>query len=181
MPAPTPSRQLMTMRPVMLRANRQAAPLRKKSTSPTVSVRSLPGPSDSLPDNSTNGMMSSDGSDVSIWISRSVALGKMPFRSPRMGETAKPGNDEMAETDQTASSTTSGIVPLPVSIFISPTRLLVLSATVVPKALSDSSPAMKHPRRRYFRQGWNRKKTDFGAPSFRRYSFTQRICMPPAL
>lgn len=62
--------------------------------------------------------MSSEGSDVSIWISRSLAEGKIVFRSPRIGETASPGNDVTADTDQIANSTGSEIVPLPVDIFM---------------------------------------------------------------
>ena len=56
--------------------------------------------------------------EVSIWISRSLAEGKIVFRSPRIGETASPGNDVTADTDQIANSTGSEIVPLPVDIFM---------------------------------------------------------------
>ena len=102
----------------MLRMNRQAMPLSRKITSPTTRIRSLSRPTDSFPDSSTNGMMSSEGSEVSIWISRSLAEGKIVFRSPRIGETASPGNDVTADTDQIANSTGSEIVPLPVDIFM---------------------------------------------------------------
>ena len=63
-------------------------------------------------------MISSEGSDVSICISRSVAFGKILFRSPRIGEIASPGREAIADTDHIASSTPSVIVPLPVLIFI---------------------------------------------------------------
>lgn len=59
-------------------------------------------------------MMSSDGSEVSIWISRLVAWGKIRFRSPKMGDTAKPGSDVTADTDQMARRTPGETVPLPV-------------------------------------------------------------------
>ena len=61
-------------------------------------------------------MISSEGSDVSICISRSVAFGKILFRSPRIGEIASPGREAIADTDHIASSTPSVIVPLPVLI-----------------------------------------------------------------
>jgi len=110
--------QLTRISAVMLRMNRQAMPLSRKITSPTTRIRSLSRPTDSFPDSSTNGMMSSEGSEVSIWISRSLAEGKIVFRSPRIGETASPGNDVTADTDQIANSTGSEIVPLPVDIFM---------------------------------------------------------------
>ena len=119
MPAPTPRMQLMTMSHAMLRANRQATPLKKKIESPTIRILSLSLPSESFPESSTKGMISSDGSEVSIWISRSVTLGNTLFRSPRIGETASPGSDAMADTDQIASSTTSVMEPFPVLIFMS--------------------------------------------------------------
>ena len=50
-------------------------------------------------------MISSEGSDVSICISRSVAFGKILFRSPRIGEIASPGREAIADTDHIASST----------------------------------------------------------------------------
>lgn len=93
MPAPTPRMQLMTMSHAMLRANRQATPLKKKIESPTIRILSLSLPSESFPESSTKGIISSDGSEVSIWISRSVTLGNTLFRSPRIGETASPGSD----------------------------------------------------------------------------------------
>lgn len=119
MPAPTPRMQLMTMSHAMLRANRRPRQLKKKIESPTIRILSLSLPSESFPESSTKGMISSDGSEVSIWISRSVTLGNTLFRSPRIGETASPGSDAMADTDQIASSSTSVIEPFPVLIFMS--------------------------------------------------------------
>ena len=46
-------------------------------------------------------MMSSDGSEVSICSSSSVAEGKIFVRSLKMGETASPGSEAMAEIEQT--------------------------------------------------------------------------------
>ena len=71
--------QLMTISHVMLRANRHATPLRKKIESPTVRIVSLSRPSESFPESSTKGIISSEGNDVSICISRSVTLGNTLF------------------------------------------------------------------------------------------------------
>lgn len=45
-----------------------------------------------LPDNKIKGMIRSDGNEDNIWISRSVAEGNILFKSPKMGDTASPGN-----------------------------------------------------------------------------------------
>lgn len=144
MPAPTPRMQLMTMSHAMLRANRQATPLKKKIESPTIRILSLSLPSESFPESSTKGMISSDGSEVSIWISRSVTLGNTLFRSPRIGETASPGSDAMADTDQIASSTTSVTEPFPVLIFIAGDFSTAIPATVIP---NENGPASRPVRR----------------------------------
>ena len=117
-PAPMPRMQLTMISPTMLRMKRQATPLRKKIESPVVSSFSVSRPSESFPESSTKGMISSEGSDVSIWISRSVTLGKTLFRSPRIGEMASPGSDAMADTDQIASRTPKEMEPFPVLIFM---------------------------------------------------------------
>ena len=80
-------------------------------------------------------MMSSDGSEVSIWISKSVAFGKILFKSPKIGDMASPGSEEMADIDQMASKTTNGIVPFPVVIFMA-NIFAGYFATVVPKRSS---------------------------------------------
>ena len=98
MPAPMPRMQLMTMSHIMLRAKRHATPLRKKIDSPTARILSLSLPTESLPASRTKGMISSEGSDVSICISRSVAFGKILFRPPRIGEIASPGSEAIADT-----------------------------------------------------------------------------------
>ena len=144
MPAPTPRMQLMTMSHAMLRANRQATPLKKKIESPTIRILSLSLPSESFPESSTKGMISNDGSEVSIWISRSVTLGNTLFRSPRIGETASPGSDAMADTDQIASSTTSVTEPFPVLIFIAGDFSTAIPATVIP---NENGPALMPVRR----------------------------------
>lgn len=53
----------------------------------------------SLPDNKIKGIIRSDGNEDSIWISKSVADGKILFKSPKMGETANPGNAFNAEME----------------------------------------------------------------------------------
>ena len=63
-------------------------------------------------------MMSNDGSDVNICMSRSVAFGNIFVRSPNIGETASPGNEVNAEIDQMEIKVIRGIVPRPVYIFI---------------------------------------------------------------
>ena len=72
--------------------------------------------SESLPASSTHGMISSEGSDESIWISRCEVCGKILSRSPRIGEMASPGSDLTDETDQMATSVASEIIPRPVWI-----------------------------------------------------------------
>ena len=69
---------------------------------------------ESFPASSTNGMISNDGNEVSICISKSVAWPKMRCSRPRIGDTASPGNDTTIDTDQIASSVVSAIVPFPV-------------------------------------------------------------------
>ena len=61
-----PRIQLMTISHAMLLAKMQATPLRKKTASPTVRIRSLSLPTERRPESSTKGMISSDGSEVSI-------------------------------------------------------------------------------------------------------------------
>ena len=70
----------------------------------------------SLPANSTKGIISSEGREVSICISNSVACGKMVVSCPKIGDTANPGKEVNAETDQMPTSVIRGIVPLPVLI-----------------------------------------------------------------
>jgi len=47
-----------------------------------------------------------------------VAWGKIVESSPKIGETAKPGNEVSAEIDQIPISVIRGMVPCPVLIFI---------------------------------------------------------------
>lgn len=44
-------------------------------------------------------MIRSDGNEDNIWISRSVAEGNILFKSPKMGDTASPGNALSAEME----------------------------------------------------------------------------------
>lgn len=50
-----------------------------------------------------------------------------------MGDTAKPGNDTIAETDQMATSAMTDIVPLPVFTLIAYTILSVASKSCAKK------------------------------------------------
>ena len=79
---------------------RQAKPLKKKTASPTTSSLNLFPVTDKRPANNIKGIISTEGNEVSICISRSVARGKTLFRSPRMGEMASPGSETAADTDQ---------------------------------------------------------------------------------
>ena len=72
----------------------------------------------SLPDNKIKGIIRSDGNEDSIWISKSVADGKILFKSPKMGETANPGNAFNAEMENIPIKVMRGIVPCPVCTFI---------------------------------------------------------------
>jgi hypothetical protein len=99
-----PSVQLAIISVAILLAIKQATPLIKNISRPVASSGSLPLLADKCPERSINGIMSSEGSDVSICISKSEAFGNMEFISPRMGDMANPGSDVTAETDQMASS-----------------------------------------------------------------------------
>ena len=158
-PAPMPRMQLMTISHAILRANRHATPLRKKIESPTTRIVSLSRPSESFPESSTKGIISSDGSDVSIWISRSVTLGNTLFKS-----TASPGSDAMADTDQIASRTTSDTEPFPVLIF------MAWDFSIPPRTsyTKQNGPAVRPARRLGF------------FVSLRYSAFTQRTGMPLA-
>ena len=163
-PAPMPRMQLMTISHAILRANRQATPLRKKIESPTTRILSLSRPSESFPESSTKGIINSDGSDVSIWISRSVTLGNTLFKSPRMGDMASPGSEAMADTDQIASRTTSDTEPFPVLIF------MAWDFSIPPRNsyTKQNGPAVRPARRLGF------------FVSLRYSAFTQRTGMPLA-
>ena len=71
------------------------------------------------PARSMKGIIINEGSDSSISISSSPACGNMVSSSPMMGDTASPGSDTMAETDQMATVHRSEIEPFPVLIVIS--------------------------------------------------------------
>ena len=118
MPAPMPSMQLMIINAIILFAAKQATPQSVKIASPVYNIGSLSLPVESLPATSTKGIISRLGSEVSICISRSDAFGNMLFISPNIGDTASPGSDVIADTDQMAISVIREIVPLPVLIFM---------------------------------------------------------------
>ena len=113
-PAPTPSIQLSAISIPIELANRHINPLKKKITRPAISNHQRLRPSESLPVKSTKGIISSDGREVRSCISNSVALGKIFDKSPKMGEIANPGNDDTADTDQIANTTSAETAPFPV-------------------------------------------------------------------
>ncbi len=117
-PAPMPRMQLTAMSCVIVRAKRHATPLIKNMARPARSSAILLRATDSRPDNRIKGMISTEGIDVSICISRLLTCGKILFRSPIMGDTASPGSDTTAETDQMAMTTASDTLPFPVCICI---------------------------------------------------------------
>ena len=104
-----PKMQLMTISHVILLAKRHATPLKKNIARPAARSLILSLPTERWPAIKTNGMISSEGSDVSICISSSLALGKILVRSPRIGEMASPGSDTTADTDHIATRTISVI------------------------------------------------------------------------
>ena len=63
-------------------------------------------------------MISNEGSDSSISISRVLAFGNILSKSLRIGDIAKPGSDTTAEIESMATRATREILPLPVEIFI---------------------------------------------------------------
>ena len=118
MPAPAPIIQLATINRRISFAKMHATPLKKNIAKPTASSFSDSPRVDSQPDNSTNGIINSEGNDVSIWISSCDAEGKIRLKSSKIGDIANPGNEVTAETDQIASKAQRDISPLPVEIFI---------------------------------------------------------------
>lgn len=84
-PAPIPVRQLTRIRSHIWLMKRQAKPLRKKTVSPTTSSLNLFPVTDKRPASSIKGIINTEGNEVSICISRSVACGKTLFKSPRIG------------------------------------------------------------------------------------------------
>lgn len=63
-------------------------------------------------------MIRSDGNEDNIWISRSVAEGNILFKSPKMGDTASPGNALSAEMENIPTNVMRGMVPCPVCTFL---------------------------------------------------------------
>lgn len=123
MPAPTPIIQLATMSNRISLAKIHATPLAKNMASPIASIfKDSPPRSESQPASNTKGIISNEGNDVSICISSCEADGNTRLKSSRIGETANPGNEVTADTDQIANSASRDIVPFPVEIFIA-TRL----------------------------------------------------------
>ena len=118
MPAPAPIIQLAIISRRISLAKMHTIPLAKNIAKPIASSFKDSPRAESQPDRSTNGMMSSDGSDVSICISSCEAEGKMRLKSSKMGDIANPGRDVTADTDQIAKSASRDISPLPVDIFI---------------------------------------------------------------
>lgn len=55
-------------------------------------------------------MIRSDGNEDNIWISRSVAEGNILFKSPKMGDTASPGNALSAEMENIPTNVMRGMV-----------------------------------------------------------------------
>ena len=117
-PAPTPSKALTTINCHILLESKYNTPLVANSHSPTCNTRTKSTFSVNLPPSNIKGIISNDGNEVNIWISRSVAFGNIFVRSPKIGETANPGRDVNAEIDHIAIKVMRGIVPLPVFIFI---------------------------------------------------------------
>ncbi len=73
--------------------------LAKKSDSPQIISFFLSTFRDSFPAISTNGMMTSEGSEASICISNCEAWGNTVSRSPRIGDTANPGSEVTTDSE----------------------------------------------------------------------------------
>ena len=93
-------------------------PLAKKIDMPATRITILPLLSQILPDSNTNGIISKLGIAESICISSSDTCEKILSKSPKIGVTANPGSEVMAEIDHIANKVNKGIVPCPVLIFI---------------------------------------------------------------
>ena len=94
------------------------APLAKNIAKPTANNFSDSPRTESHPESSTNGIINSDGKDVSICISSCDAEGNMRLKSSKIGDIASPGRDVTADTDQIANNASRDISPFPVEIFI---------------------------------------------------------------
>ena len=94
------------------------APLTKNIAKPTANNFNDSPRDESQPESSTNGIIKSEGSDVSICISSCDAEGNMRLKSSNIGDIANPGNDVTADTDHIANNASRDISPFPVDIFI---------------------------------------------------------------
>jgi hypothetical protein len=103
MPAPMPIMQLATISKLISFAKIHTIPLAKNIAKPTANNFNVSPLSESQPANNTNGIISNEGSDVSICISSCDADGKMRLKSSNMGDTANPGNEVTADTDHIAN------------------------------------------------------------------------------
>ena len=96
----------------------QINPLTKNIAKPTARSFNDSPLCESQPESKTNGIISRDGREVSICTSSCDAEGNIRLKSSKMGDTANPGNEVTADTDQIASSASRDISPFPVEIFI---------------------------------------------------------------
>lgn len=123
---------LVMISSVSVRESMHPMPLRRNMLVPITSNRSLLPRTDQRPASNINGMISSEGNDSSIDVSRFVASGNRVFMRSSIGEIAKPGNDTIADMDHIATRAMSGITPFPVFIAILFKMFSYRRATPVP-------------------------------------------------
>ena len=104
---------------------------------PTTNKRNLLPLVAQRPAKSIKGIIRSDGNDSSISTSSSLACGNIDCISSRMGDTAKPGSETIADTDHMATSAITDIVPLPVFTLIAHTLFTRCRARAMPTEACD--------------------------------------------
>ena len=117
-PAPKPITALSTISSRRLVESIEPMPESRKIVHPNTKSFTLFPRCDHRPASNIAGMISNEGSDSSISISRVLAFGNMLSKSLRIGDIAKPGSDTTAEIESMATRATREMVPFPVEIFI---------------------------------------------------------------
>ena len=117
-PAPKPIMALKTISSLRLVESIEPMPESRKIVHPSTKSFTLFPRCDHRPASNIAGMISNEGSDSSISISRLLAFGNILSKSLRIGDIANPGSDTTAEIESMATRATREILPLPVEIFI---------------------------------------------------------------
>ena len=118
MPAPMPIRAPSTISSTNDRESIEPMPQIRNIAVPSTNILILLPFTECLPAISIKGIIISEGNDSNISTSNRPAEGNIVSNLSRIGDTANPGNDTIADTDHIATNATRGIVPFPVFTFI---------------------------------------------------------------